>query len=442
MAFLANVSVLSTLIFPKGKILRPTNWNGLSSLGLSSMQVLISGTRRRNAKFSNRTTLLSNCAGTWGEADFVRTHSKTRVLFPLAHACLWCMLLSSRDISITCCWTSLLISSWKAGDTAAIGRCEFGLNKDGWSKSSSGGDGGFMLFTSFMFGEDCTDEPVVIKPRLLLLNRHHLIQNGFKHRFARSQRRVLVLHFPTSYVLPINLSVSHDPSTIITLSTCQTDLKRRFLFVCKTSERWAMFKALGRRSYPRFLFFCLWGVSDLQSRNLSWFIFRYSYHDSIHNSQLSNKCLLFLILIPLQNPGSPVPSAIPLAPEKASKLRVGQFQASGADGRMICCCNSFDCICLLHFCHSFCAFGTELTGTVFAEVSPRGIQWWLWDNRAAWLAWRFCLCGLDVSEPGIGVRELEQQTKNVKQPSNLQTNLKTKHLIRYLQFARLQNCCN
>ena len=296
MAFLANVSVLSTLIFPKGKILRPTNWNGLSSLGLSSMQVLISGTRRRNAKFSNRTTLLSNCAGTWGEADFVRTHSKTRVLFPLAHACLWCMLLSSRDISITCCWTSLLISSWKAGDTAAIGRCEFGLNKDGWSKSSSGGDGGFMLFTSFMFGEDCTDEPVVIKPRLLLLNRHHLIQNGFKHRFARSQRRVLVLHFPTSYVLPINLSVSHDPSTIITLSTCQTDLKRRFLFVCKTSERWAMFKALGRRSYPRFLFFCLWGVSDLQSRNLSWFIFRHSYHDSIHNSQLSNKCLLFLFL--------------------------------------------------------------------------------------------------------------------------------------------------
>ena len=174
------------------------------------------------------------------------------------------MLLSSRDISITCCWTSLLISSWKAGDTAAIGRCEFGLNKDGWSKSSSGGDGGFHAFHIIHVRRRLHRRASCHQAATPATHRHHLIQNGFKHRFARSQRRVLVLHFPnfpTSFrsshksLCQMAKNPSRDPSTIKNLSN-RFEAKV-FVRVCKPSEHWAMFKALGRRSYPRFLFFCL-----------------------------------------------------------------------------------------------------------------------------------------------------------------------------------------
>ena len=74
-------------------------------------------------------------------------------------------------------------------------------------------------------------------------------------------------------VLPINLSVKWQkirPMILARSKTCQTDLKRKFLFASVNPQSTGQCsKHLeGGRTHGS----CLW-VSDLQSRNLAWFIF-------------------------------------------------------------------------------------------------------------------------------------------------------------------------
>ena len=177
--------------------------------------------------------------------------------------------------------------------------------------------------------------------------------------------------------------------------TFQTDLKRRFFFAMSVPSSLGQKRSTWEEVWPR--------VPGLSwPAKLKPFMISFTITSQLSN----NKCLLFSFFH-MWNPGFPVPPAILLAPEKASKLRLVSSFRSWRENDWPC--KSFECICLRH-CHSFCAFGTELPGTVFAHETIymgnlRGVQWRLWDNRAAWVARWFCLCGLDVSEPGIGVRD-------------------------------------
>ena len=106
----------------------------------------------------------------------------------------------------------------------------------------------------------------------------------------------IFLIFLRPSVLPINLSVKWQkirPVILARSKTCQTDLKRRFLFASVNPQSTGQCsKHLeGGRTHGSCFFVCEFLTCKVETLHDS-----YSYHDSIHNSQLSNKCLLFLFL--------------------------------------------------------------------------------------------------------------------------------------------------